>query len=67
MSSKPPTHRQIIFNWMMGDPDFASKSDGWWGAYQEVAYIDELIKALGLPVPEPIVEPSAERRNGEQT
>jgi hypothetical protein len=55
-----PSHRQIIFNWAMGEPDFATQKNGYWGDYDEVERVDALIEALGLPKPTPIVRPEKE-------
>ena len=41
--------RQVVFNWLMGEPDFATKADGWWGGYEDVEKIDALLAALGHP------------------
>lgn len=48
MEPKNPSRRQIVFNWVMCEPDFATKSDGYWGGSEEVARIDELLSALGF-------------------
>jgi hypothetical protein len=39
------TQRKIVFNWLMGEDDL-SKSDGYWGGSDEVAYVDQLLTAL---------------------
>jgi len=41
-----PTRRQIVFNWLMAEPDFATKSDGYWGGQEDVDRIDALLAAL---------------------
>jgi hypothetical protein len=41
-----PSKRQIVFNWLMADPDFATKTDGYWGGQDDVDRIDALIVAL---------------------
>lgn len=43
---KGPSRRQIVYNWMMGEPDFATKLDGWWGTSEELAKVDALLVAL---------------------
>lgn len=46
MSDKKPTRRQIAFNWLMDDPDFATKLDGYWGGAEDVANVDAFLAAL---------------------
>jgi hypothetical protein len=41
-----PTRRQIVFNWLMAEPDFATKPDGYWGGQEDVDRIDALLAAL---------------------
>jgi hypothetical protein len=45
-ANQRPTRRQIIFNWLMAEPDFATKIDGYWGTQKDVDRIDELLAAL---------------------
>ena len=44
--SDAPSKRQIIFNWLMDEDDFATKKDGYCGGTEEVAHADALIAAL---------------------
>jgi len=39
-----PTKRQIVFNWMMNDD--LTKTDGWWGNWDDLVRVDELLAAL---------------------
>lgn len=48
MEPKKPSRRQIVLNWMMDEPDFASRPDGWWGTSEEIAIVDALLAALGF-------------------
>lgn len=41
-----PSRRQIVFNWLMGEDDFATRVDGYWGGTEEVAAVDALLAAL---------------------
>lgn len=43
---KRPSRRQIVFNWLMDEPDFATKPDGYWSGSDDVARIDALLAAL---------------------
>jgi hypothetical protein len=44
-----PTRRQIVFNWLMDEPEFVTKKDGYWGDSLDVARVDALLAALGFP------------------
>lgn len=55
-----PTPRQIVFNWLMDEPEFATAESGWWGTYEDVERVDALLAALGLPQP-PISRPSVQQ------
>jgi len=47
---KPPSRRQIVFNWIMCEDDL-SKPDGWWGGTDEVENVDKLLAALDAANP----------------
>jgi hypothetical protein len=46
MEPKKPSRRQIVFNWLMDEPDFATKPDGHWSGSDDVARVDALLAAL---------------------
>jgi len=48
---RKPSKRQIVFNWMMDEPDFATKVDGYWGGTEEVRRVDALLAALAGTIP----------------
>lgn len=68
-----PSRRQIIFNWMMGESDFATMKDGHWGGTEEVAHAEALLAALDAAAPlsatpfNILAEPSEELREKYKT
>lgn len=51
---------QIVFNWLMGEENWQTRKDGYWGGSKDVAWIDELLAVLDAvsvqPSPDAIIE-----------